>query len=453
MQNNQMLRIAGSVALAVSAQQVALAACSDPIAVGSLGGGESLAWDINDAGQVVGEALTEEGLSQAYLWDNGAMTGFGALDDQSNSVAWGVNDLGQVVGTSDSTKGPRTAMLWSGGVATDLGAAMGATGATVAWDISNAGQVVGQAALVPGFSKAFRWEQGVGLVQFDGDSLYDGTAFIGINESGVAVGHQFVLFSPDTAMYSLPGRNPGEYTAPIDLRGIPGPFAFSWATAINEGGAIIGHANPGTGPWNAVIWTPTAALAPEPGGGGDGFDMTPLGTLPDLEYSEGEDINDAGLAVGWASDLEQEINPRAWAWENGVLYDLNDFLPPDSQWDILLSARAVNNSRDIAGIGLLKTGELQGFVLRAFTASVPGDFNNDGVVDVRDLRLMVQNMGPCPGCAADLNCDDVVDHTDLVLFLRLWDRGPGSHRPRSGATRNPRQSETSISKGTTLDMD
>jgi probable HAF family extracellular repeat protein len=426
MQRIKTLQIAGIAGLLVAAHHVSMAACSDPVAVGALGGGESLAWDINNLGQVVGEALTEEGTIHAYLWTNGAMTDLGALDAVSDSVAWGVNDLGQIVGTSDSTDGPRTAMLWDGGVATNVGAAMGATGATVAWDINDAGQVVGQAALVPGFSKAFRWEQGAGLVQYDGDSFYNGTAFIGINEAGVAVGHEFIFLSPDTAMYSEPGRTPGTYTDPLELPGIPGPFSFCWANAVNESGTIIGHANPGTGPWNGVIWTP----------GPKGFTITPIGTLPELEYSEGEDINDSGLAVGWASDDVNEIDPRAWAWKDGVLFDLNDFLLSDSQWEILLSARAVNNNGDIAGIGRLKTGELQGFVLEGFTGELPGDFNGDGAVDIPDLRILIASLGPCDGCPTDLNCDGVVDNQDLLMFLRLWSHARPSH-PHSGGQSAP----------------
>lgn len=408
MQTTKPLRIAGAIALALATQHPAVAGCSDPIAVGSLGGGESLAWDINDAGQVVGEALTPGGQVQAYIWSNGAMTGLGALDDASDSVAWGVNDLGQVVGTSDSTTGPRTAMLWDGGAAIDIGAAMGATGASVAWDINNAGQVVGQVAMVPGFSKAYRWEQGVGVVQHDGDSPYHGTAFLGVNEAGVAVGHQFIFLTPDTGMMSVPGRDPGTYTDPFDLPSFKGPFSFSWASAVNESGTIVGHANPGTGPWTGVIWTP----------GTQGLEITVIGTLPDLEYAEGEDINDHALAVGWSADAENTLDPRAWAWKDGILHDLNNFLLPDSQWEILLSARAVNNNGDIAGIGRLKTGQLQGFVMQGFTGVLPGDFNEDGSVNAADLVMLVHDLGECPGCPTDLNCDGLVNAQDVVLLMK-----------------------------------
>jgi probable HAF family extracellular repeat protein len=55
--------------------------------------------DLNNAGQVVGQAGTTDGFNHAFLWDNGTMIDLGTLGG-TNSGAYGINDLGQVVGAA-----------------------------------------------------------------------------------------------------------------------------------------------------------------------------------------------------------------------------------------------------------------------------------------------------------------------------------------------------------------
>jgi hypothetical protein len=49
-----------------------------------------------------------------------------------------------------------------------------------------------------------------------------------------------------------------------------------------------------------------------------------------------------------------------------------------------------------------------------------GDIDGDGVVDVRDLLVLITSWGPCQGCPADLNGDGVVDFIDLLILLENW---------------------------------
>jgi probable HAF family extracellular repeat protein len=78
--------------------------------LGTEGGLQSLAYDINDRGQIVGyRTVTEFGHSRAFLWEDGVMTDLGPLlgggGFSPDSIAWALNNRGQVVGVSRSASG------------------------------------------------------------------------------------------------------------------------------------------------------------------------------------------------------------------------------------------------------------------------------------------------------------------------------------------------------------
>lgn len=57
------------------------------------------------------------------------------------------------------------------------------------------------------------------------------------------------------------------------------------------------------------------------------------------------------------------------------------------------------------------------------TPSVPGDLNDDGVVNVFDLLILLSEWGACVDendCPADLNDDGVVNVIDLIFLLSNW---------------------------------
>jgi probable HAF family extracellular repeat protein len=113
--------------------------------LGTLGGQFAIARDINESGQVVGEALTQFGPHRAFLWTEAhGMQDLGSVGN-FNSSAFAINDAGVVVGETDSEFGPSHAGLWT---AADGMEDLGVIGMSVAFDINNHLQVVGPLRLV-----------------------------------------------------------------------------------------------------------------------------------------------------------------------------------------------------------------------------------------------------------------------------------------------------------------
>jgi probable HAF family extracellular repeat protein len=162
--------------------------------LGTLGGPDSFATNINESGQVAGisylnstpDANTGLPPIHPFLWERGRMIDLGSLGGAFNLPFW-LNNRGQVVGISDLAGDQEThPFLWDRGVLTDLGTFGGSTGEAVM--ISDSGWVIGKADF-PGdlIHHAFVWKNGVrtdvGVVE--GDLCTNGRA---INSRGQAVG-------------------------------------------------------------------------------------------------------------------------------------------------------------------------------------------------------------------------------------------------------------------------
>ena len=117
--------------------------------LGTLGGNESVASAINRSGQVAGFASNDIpdsfagdfalGATQvhAFLWDGGAMRDLGTLGGP-NSIAFNLNDRGQIAGDSNISFTPnstgnltRVPFLWDDGKMINLGTLGGTYAATM----------------------------------------------------------------------------------------------------------------------------------------------------------------------------------------------------------------------------------------------------------------------------------------------------------------------------------
>ncbi len=112
---------------------------------------------VNNLGQVVGYSGDSEAF-HAFVWDSftETMEDLGTLGG-NESCAYAINDAGQIVGQADAADGTSRAALWGYDDGTSSWA-VSDLGAGVANDISSSGEVAGYAAVMGGQSEAVIWQ-------------------------------------------------------------------------------------------------------------------------------------------------------------------------------------------------------------------------------------------------------------------------------------------------------
>jgi probable HAF family extracellular repeat protein len=123
--------------------------------VGTLGGKESVATDINVQGHVVGYSSTYSGETHAFLFAQDRMLDLGTLGGTESSAS-SINDRGQVVGKANIIGSNRPhAFLYADGKMSDLGVLEGQDKESAALCINQSGQIVGTSG-----SRGFLYSQG-----------------------------------------------------------------------------------------------------------------------------------------------------------------------------------------------------------------------------------------------------------------------------------------------------
>ena len=142
------------------------------------------------------------------------------------------------------------------------------------------------------------------------------------------------------------------------------------------------------------------------------------------------DMNNAGVGAGYTA-LQFDVFRAVLYW-NGEAYDLTQRITnvPEMGNSLFLHvATGVNSAGQIVGtFGGFASGEPLSpgrvFILTPVPSLLPGDLNNDQVVDEADRALFCDAIGTSTGdpgflAAADLNDDNVIDHLDQQLFNEL----------------------------------
>ena len=237
-------------------------------ALPTLGGNNSLAYQLNDREQVVGvaENTTQDPTCSAYnleakpvIWQNGTVQELPTVPGDPDGFGYGINDRGQIVGASGACNAlvPASslhAVLWSdgpnGGVI-DLGN-LGGSMFNIAFYINNQRQVVGMSG-VPGgtYWHAFLWAEDDGMRDL-GTLPGDPWSWANnINDKGQAVGTSF----PATGSRAFIWQD-GVMTDLNTLISAGSPLYLLEAFGINDRGQIAGFGSLSNGDLRAYLLTP-----------------------------------------------------------------------------------------------------------------------------------------------------------------------------------------------------
>ncbi|GAA3780404.1 HAF repeat-containing protein [Micromonospora maritima] len=211
-------------------------------------GSGSQANDINDDGTVVGTRFERQGSpTRAVVWRNGRIIDLGTLGGQAgpwgtDSIAYAVNDAGQVAGGAVTPSGALHAFVWKGGALRDLGTLGGTTESTYARDLSDRGHVVGASQNRVGEIHATLWRSGtirdLGTL---GGNYSEARA---VNDAGQVVGLARTAgdqYYNERAFLWQGGRMVDLNTR---VRGLPPGVTLRSAEDVNDGGLIVGFACP-----------------------------------------------------------------------------------------------------------------------------------------------------------------------------------------------------------------
>jgi len=208
-----------------------------------------------------------------------------------------------------------------------------------------------------------------------------------INDDNIIVGcsKESVYSFLSQPVFWEQGETRGEYKK-IKLR-VPEPWDGGCALDINKKRQIIGYligdcGRPGCKE-SPFLW--------------EGENITALSPL-----TKAYAINDLGQIVGtidgkkavlWEKEVINGV-------ENGVITDLNEFIPPDSNgpadWDYLYEAIGINDNGQIIGYGYLNYDKGAGrwrmpYPFLMNKKDLEGDLNKDGIVNLRDLSELAEH--------------------------------------------------------------
>ena len=307
--------------------------------IGTLGGGQTLAADLNDRGQVTGSSLTAAGAQHAFVWRAGSgMLDIGTPSGGGESSGAAINRNGVVTGSSYADFTPR-AFRWSAASGIEsLGALTTGLGSlSFGGALNDAGLIAGTSGVADNSRHAFAWTRSSGIIDIDTLNSYDALV-VDVGSNGEVAGNR--LASPDAI-----GYHPFLWTRATGMRDLGAGGGSSAAViAMTHGLHMAGLINFGDDIQRAMSWTRSSG-------------MRNLGTLGGTS-SRADDVNAGGQVVGFAQNKAGDWRAFVWTARQGML-DLNKYLRHAPPGLVLDDALAINDSGAIvatsnAGLVLLR---------------------------------------------------------------------------------------------------
>jgi probable HAF family extracellular repeat protein len=214
-------------------QAILWAPGKSPQELGTLGGTNSVAISLINAGQVVGvSSLPGDLVSHAFSWSaSGGMQDLGTFSSFPNGMSWAtsINNTGEIVGWATKANHQVGTAVWNGGQLRELPITLGKS--DLAYAVSDAGQIVGTFALTKTETHGFSWTRTTGAIDLGLQPDSTGTTPLQVNSVGQIVG--FSIFS--TGYRAFLWTPTGGFQ---DLGTLGG--ATSLALGINRSGQVVG---------------------------------------------------------------------------------------------------------------------------------------------------------------------------------------------------------------------
>jgi probable HAF family extracellular repeat protein len=344
----------GATLLTLGSVESASVPCYSIVDLGTLPGYDSsISTKLNKLGQVVGYSFREKDWHfRSFLWENGVIKDIGTLGGDQ-SIAWDINNSGKVVGLSYTGQlDPNGNSLFHAFIRNNNAGMIDITpyakDTTRSEAINDQNQII-----VSQGNQAFVFNNGIESNLCT--SLSRGCFAYDINNSGLIVGYSEVTLRQicqlvdenTTACFDVTARRAHLWdNGNIKNLGTIGDateeFNWSQAVAINDNGQIVGDAN-----HKCVLWNQDGTITDL---GASGSDCVAKG------------INNKGWVVGSVSTNTPNPESRAFLWrKNQGVEDLNNLIRPNSGW-VLNSANSINDAGYITGDGIVN-GKNRAFLL------------------------------------------------------------------------------------------